>query len=283
MPPNGLLRKTKAANRYLKKQLRGFLIAAVVVLISANIFAENRKLIFGEKLVYDIYWKFFKVGYGTLEVKGVPDIKNRKVYQIYSEAKSASFFDVFYRVRDTNISWIDAEKFYSIAFQQSISEGSYKRERMTEYFNEWHLAKNESGEIFDIPDNVLDVLASLYWVRVQELTPGQDLEMNVNSGKKSYSMRVRIIKKEKVNINGKKYNTVLVQPDLRDAGIFMSKGKIFIWMTDDQFHIPVVMKSEISVGSIWTELRTPAVPQGKPALPAISTGTPAASTGTTAQ
>ena len=60
-----------------------------------------------------------------------------------------------------------------------------------------------------------------------------------------------IIKK----IDDKKYRTIVVEPDLKDAGIFMQKGAVLIWLTDDKHHIPVKMKSKIAVGSITAKLR----------------------------
>jgi hypothetical protein len=218
-------------------------------------FAEARKLPNAEKLVFDVYWKFIKVGYGTLEIKDIVDFNGRRAYYIYSEAKSAPFFDAFYKVRDTNESWIDVEKFYSLVFEQKVSEGKYKATRRTEYDQQKHLAVNNKGENFSIPENVLDVLGAFYWVRLQDLKENENLELNVNSRRKNYKMMIKINKKETLKINGKRYKTILVKPNLQDAGIFRQKGEVKIWLTDDEKHIPVKMKSEISVGSIVAELR----------------------------
>jgi hypothetical protein len=37
-------------------------------------------------------------------------------------------------------------------------------------------------------------------------------------------------------------------------GIFNSKGRIFIWLTDDERKIPVLMECEIALGSIKARL-----------------------------
>ncbi|MEW6555803.1 MAG: DUF3108 domain-containing protein [Elusimicrobiota bacterium] len=208
----------------------------------------------GEKLVFDVYWQFIKVGYGTLQIKDIVDLQGRNAYHIHSAAKSSPFFDVFYKVRDTNESYIDVEKFHSLVFEQHISEGRYKRNRKIVYHQDKHFAVNHKGEKFSIPENVLDILAALYWVRLQKLEPKNSLTLNVNSNKKNYKMVVKIHNKEIIKINGKKYETVVVEPDLQDAGIFMQKGKLLVWMTDDENHIPIKMKSQIGVGSIVAEL-----------------------------
>ena len=41
---------------------------------------------------------------------------------------------------------------------------------------------------------------------------------------------------------------------LAGDGIFNSKGKIFIWFTDDDLRVPVLMECEIALGSIKARL-----------------------------
>ncbi len=228
--------------------------------LSGACFGGGWKFPPGEKLVYDVYWKFVKVGYGTLEIKGVVDFRGRKAYNISSESKSAPFFDFFFKVRDKNSSWVDVENFYSLAFEQSIREGSYRRERHIEYDQVKHTALNNKGEAFDIPENVLDVLAALYKVRMMNLAPDSFISVGVNSWKKNYVMRVKIDGRETVEVCGKKINALIVEPELNDPGIFMNKGALRIWFSDDENHVPLKMQSEISVGSIMAVLN--GLPQG---------------------
>jgi hypothetical protein len=37
---------------------------------------------------------------------------------------------------------------------------------------------------------------------------------------------------------------------MREPGLFKHKGKLQVWMTDDEYHMPVLMKSKIPVGSV---------------------------------
>jgi hypothetical protein len=45
-----------------------------------------------------------------------------------------------------------------------------------------------------------------------------------------------------------------VEPVLDGDGIFNSSGRIFIWFTDDEKRIPVLMQCEIKLGSIKATL-----------------------------
>jgi len=240
-------------------KLRNRAVSALIFLFLGSVpylFCCPKKLDVPERLVYNVSWKFLKVGYGTLEVIGLTEFNATKAYHIHSTARSSSFFDNFFKVRDSNDSYIDAEYFRSLCFKQQIREGRYKRDKNIVFDHSNMTATNHKNEIFPIPENALDVLAALYWIREQNLTTGISFHIPVNSGKKSFNMEVRVTGKEKIKISGKKYSTVIVEPMLQDAGIFLSKGYLKIWMTDDDAHIPVKMQSEIAVGSIVAELDT---------------------------
>jgi Protein of unknown function (DUF3108) len=48
--------------------------------------------------------------------------------------------------------------------------------------------------------------------------------------------------------------TLMVEPLLKFEGVFQQKGRVIVWLTDDQERIPVRMKSEIKVGSFVSTL-----------------------------
>jgi hypothetical protein len=51
------------------------------------------------------------------------------------------------------------------------------------------------------------------------------------------------------------FNTVVVEPLVREGGLFKSEGRIVIWLTDDERKIPIRVNTKVIIGSIDTELR----------------------------
>jgi Protein of unknown function (DUF3108) len=51
-----------------------------------------------------------------------------------------------------------------------------------------------------------------------------------------------------------KFATIKVRIFPKYEGVFMNKGEIFIWLTDDSRKVPVLMKSTIAIGSIVSTL-----------------------------
>ncbi len=47
----------------------------------------------------------------------------------------------------------------------------------------------------------------------------------------------------------------MVKPLLKSEGIFMRKGDVYIWLTDDDRKIPVKMKSKVKVGAVNAVLK----------------------------
>jgi hypothetical protein len=41
-----------------------------------------------------------------------------------------------------------------------------------------------------------------------------------------------------------------VEPFLRGPAIFQQKGRVTVWVTDDQYRIPVLVKSKVVIGSV---------------------------------
>ena len=41
-----------------------------------------------------------------------------------------------------------------------------------------------------------------------------------------------------------------IEPLLRAGGIFKNKGRLVVWITDDERRMPVLMKSKVTIGSI---------------------------------
>ena len=102
---------------------------------------------------------------------------------------------------------------------------------------------------------VLDILTSLYHVRGQELVPGQDIVFDIINREKQYPLVVKVLKKEEVKTDAGTFDCVLVEPQLRGEGIFVSKGKsLKVWLTDDEYKMPVKMQVEVFIGSVSAKL-----------------------------
>jgi Protein of unknown function (DUF3108) len=210
----------------------------------------------GESLKFEVAWKFIGVGYANMDVAGVVDMNGRKVYHIFTSARSTSFFDSFYKVRDTNESWIDKESFCSLKYASRNDEDNKKKDETIEFDQINHtFTILESSKTGAIPLWVNDVLSALYYVRTQELVVGKDIEVDAHSGDLSWPLIVKVYRREKVKVPAGEFDCFVVEPLLRiGTGIFQAKGRLLVWLTADSKKIPVLMSSKIVVGSVEARL-----------------------------
>ena len=215
-----------------------------------------------EELKYGLYYSFIKAGTAYIKNRGITDINGRKAYLIQTSAFSAPVIDAVYKVRDINLSWLDTQNFYSLGYAQSLREGRYKRDEWltfdynkNTYYGEVRKKKEPRIISGELPIKVLDMLTSLYYVRAQKLEVGKDIVFDIINREKQYPLVVKVLGKETIKTDAGKFDCIKVEPMFRGEGIFVSKGKsLQVWLTDDEYKMPIKMKVEVFIGSVYAEL-----------------------------
>ncbi|MBO7238173.1 MAG: DUF3108 domain-containing protein [Elusimicrobiaceae bacterium] len=215
-----------------------------------------------EQLKYGVYYSFVKAGTAYIHNLGLVNIEGRPAYVFQTTAFSASVIDAVFRVRDINQSWMDAQEFYSYGYGQSVREGNYVRDEWLKFnypakkYEGLIRKKEEPSEISGPLDiKVVDMLTSLYYVRGHDLQVGTDVVFDIINREKQYPLVVKVLKKERVKVAAGKFDCIVVEPQMRGEGIFVAKGKsLKVWLTDDQYRMPVKMAVEVFIGSVSAEL-----------------------------
>lgn len=215
---------------------------------------ENNAFHIGEHLVFEIAYGFIKAGTATMSVVDTTRIQGRSCYHIVTTAKSNKFFSTFFKVRDRVESFIDVEGIFTWRFEKHLREGKYRADKYADYdqFNHRVYLKKDTLEI---PPYVQDVLSTFYYVRTQSIEVDQYFDITNHSGKKIYPIRVLVHKKERIEVPAGSFQTIVVEPIMREEGLFKQKGRLKVWLTDDERKIPVLMKSKALIGSINAKLK----------------------------
>ena len=93
---------------------------------------------------------------------------------------------------------------------------------------------------------VQDVVSALYFARTRKLkNAGREVRFPISDRGQTYDVGVALIGKEKVEVEGKKYDTLRVDARIFGGRFVRRDGELHIWLTDDARRIPVkaVMKS----------------------------------------
>lgn len=213
---------------------------------------------FPESLEFEVKWGIFSVGRADMRVVEVVDFDGQPAYHAVSTARSNAFCDGFYPVRDLNESWIHVVDLRSLGYSKSLREGSFFRDEWVLYdyerrtFSSKRTDKDGASSRSEgpIPGEVQDILSSLYYIRARRLKVGDEVVLDVNT-KSNWPLTVKVLKKETVEVPAGRFKTVVVEPFVREEGIFVQKGKsLKVWLTDDERHMPVFMRVEVFFGHV---------------------------------
>ncbi|MBI4847622.1 MAG: DUF3108 domain-containing protein [Nitrospirae bacterium] len=209
-----------------------------------------------KRFVYYIYWSGIKAGEAVLNFEDTPE-----GVIIKTLATSAPVISIFYKVEDFAQSTLKPDG-YPKSFILKASEGRHKRDKET-YFesmpdgkykiNYYDKIKDKRAEFFfDQP--AYDPLSAFFAMTKMSLEAGQSKFIDIFDSKKLYHTEIQVLKKEKVRVPAGEFDTILVKPLLKSEGLFRKTGDIFIWATDDDRKLPVLLKSKAVIGSFTVEL-----------------------------
>lgn len=210
----------------------------------------------GEAAVYDVKFGAVRVGSASTEVKGIEDIRGIPAWHTIFTLKGGTFF---YHVNDIFESWIDRATFNSLRFYQTQEEGHSDRQKRYEIFPDKatyvEMDKHPPREHPGVR-NPLDDGSFLFFLRTVPLEVGKVYESNRYFRPERNPIRIRVLRKESVEVPAGKFNCIVVQPVIKTQGIFSENGNAEVWITDDPRHIVVQLKSKLSFGSINLYLKS---------------------------
>lgn len=235
-----------------------FLIFLLFFAFNLNAFQPD------EKLTFKIKYGAITAGEATLQLSEITYKDSIECYKIESLAKTNSFFDNIFKVRDKIESIWDKNKFVTYRFTKKLREGNYRQYRIHFYYPEQNMTiytkfgrktKNFKEKRIDIPDKTQDILSALYTLRLKELAVGDTHIIDVTADGRNYPARVLIHRIETIKTIFGKKKCFVAEPVLKGDAIFKQTGKILIWLTADEYKIPVRMSSKIIFGSFKAILK----------------------------
>jgi len=217
----------------------------------------------GETLDYEISWGFITAGNALILAR---ETKNKNELEIITRAWNNGAFETIFPVNDTVRTTATADSLLPKVFNQKISEGSYRRNALTYYDFKTQTAtikdtafsrsklKHGIDTLITLDGGERCILTAFYLARTLKLEPGDTAYFNAVGGVKKYKLKVICHRRETINTVFGKKKCLVIEPVIQGGGLFNAKGKLTIWLTDDEERLPVLMKSEIAVGSIKATL-----------------------------
>ena len=210
-------------------------------------------------------------GESDLEVLPVEKRNDTSVYHFVMQVKTNAFLDLFYYYRTRIDAYAELKMNRSLHYRQRTKTGRKTKDVVVDFDWQSNLANFHRTETFfhskhephlkslktPLLVGTFDPLSAFYYTRLLTLQERTLIERPVSDGKRTLRASLKVIGREIVVLNGKSYDTFLVQPDLKGVNPVFEKeagATILIWVSADNHRIPIKLKSKVLIGSFTGEL-----------------------------
>ena len=213
----------------------------------------------GEVLVYRVHYGFLDAGEARLEVKDEEKkFGPRDAFHIVGTGESKGTFNWFFKVRDRYETFIDADAMVPWVFIRRVEEGSYKLNQNF-VFNPYKKTVDNDGNIFNVPENVQDMISAFYYLRCIDFSNaniGDSITIMGFVDNEVVPLRIRYVGKETIQTDLGTFKCNIFRPVVITGRIFKSEEDVNVWVTDDKNHIPIRAQAKILVGSVKMDIKS---------------------------
>ncbi len=211
----------------------------------------------GDNYVYQAEWRLWNAGTVTL---GLANSGNQ--VQVNGSAESRGFVSLLYAVHDRFQSAFDPKSFCSQSVRKHVEEGFHARETLITFDYARRKSVLEETNLKDkktkraeneIPGCVTDVLSAIYYLGSLPLAPEATYVFPLNDGGQTVNVTAKVEARETLKTAIGTLQTIRISPEA--VGPLKSKGKIWIWYTDDERRIPVQMRGRMFWGTLTFKLQ----------------------------
>jgi hypothetical protein len=211
----------------------------------------------GERLVFDVGYSFITAGEAVMSIPKTDTIFGRPCYQVSFAVNSTPMFSWIYKVEDRYETLLDVSGIFPWRFTQHVREGKYSRD-FTATFDQVANVAHADDKEYPIPPYVHDVVSAFYYMRILDFSTARIGEKTIlyNFYKDStYSLPVKFLGRQRLEVDAGTFDCIILEPLIKEGGLFKSEGRVIVWLTDDECKIPIKVSTKIFIGSIDAELR----------------------------
>jgi hypothetical protein len=205
-----------------------------------------------ERLTYGVEWRLVRAGsvvaetrsnWGHLKLDSAGLVS--KLYKI-DDAYSVNFEDSYCATNSV----FDAQE----GKRHHETRVQYDRAQNHAFYTERDVTANSlvRSESVAVPNCVHDPIGALLKLREMETEPGKTLELPISDGRKFASVKMTAQAREEIKTSLGSFKTVRYEAGLMNGVVYRRKGRLFVWLTDDERRLPVQIQVRLGfpVGTV---------------------------------
>jgi hypothetical protein len=209
----------------------------------------------GETLNYRIYWGVVPVGNSRATTEWIAE-DGRTLIAIRMRTKSNNVLSTLYPVDDFLEAIIDPETFLPVRFSKKLSEGRYRADETTTFDHKnlkatWTSRLNHKVEEYKIDADTRDVVSFMYYMRRKQFEPDTVNKYRVMADDKIYDLIVKAQEVDTIKLEHfGKLPCLRFEPEAKFGGLFVRKGRMWMWVSQDTRRIATKISAQVPVASI---------------------------------
>ncbi len=212
-----------------------------------------------EVLSYTTEWRFIHAGNARLTWSPDGDGFAARLH-----LESAGMVSSFYKIDDDYTSLLDRQ-FCAVSLSLKSNEGSRRHETSVTFDAARHKASYRDRDLVnnvtvthetDVQPCSQDVIGALYGLRRLRLEPGRSAEIPISDGNKAVMVKAEAQERETVKLSSGTYKTIRYEAFLFNNVLYRRRGRLFVWITDDDRRLPVLIRIRLPfyIGTVTLQL-----------------------------
>lgn len=215
----------------------------------------------GETIDYEIAWGIFTVGEATAKAEWL-NRDGRRLLTLTVEGKSNGIVEKLYPVELFLQTVLDPATFLPLSFEKKNREGKRRYHEMTTFDHaakkgSWKSLLKDKQKDFAIEADTRDLMGLMYWIRKEPIREQETRSYHVMTDEKLYELIIAAGKKEPVELDRYgKVACIKMEPKGKFDGMFVRKGRMWVWLSDDPRYTICRAAASVPVASIKIMLKT---------------------------
>jgi hypothetical protein len=209
-----------------------------------------------DKLTYDVEWRLIHAGTVVIEAQ-----KTHADLHLDSAGMVSSLF----KIHDVYSVDYD-EPFCASSAVMDSQEGKRHHETKVTFDRSQNRATYLERDVLkdavmhtasvEIPNCVQEVIGAFLKLRKTSIAPGQSAQIPMSDGRRSATVKIDAQELEEVKTPTGDYKTTRYEANMLNGVIYSRKGRAFIWLTNDQQHLPVQirLRMQFPIGTVTLQL-----------------------------
>lgn len=190
--------------------------------------------------------------------------EDQRVLRLTGDVASKGLFPrvAGFKFRQHVESTADVEPFRVLRTDKIEEQGKRKRVMDAVYDHEkqkvlWReTAPTQQAGWFDFTEPVQDVLTVIYYLRTQKLEVGKTFDVPVSDAGRVFRLTVAVVERKELDTVLGRVKTIRIEPALfGDTSAVRARGKLSIWVTEDDRRLPVRAQLKVDIGTFDIKLK----------------------------